>query len=146
MPNPSDIENAAAAKMWPNDRASAAVGIEVSDVSPGRAKVTVVVTADMLNGLDVCHGGMIFMLADTAMALASNAHDNTAFAATATMTWLRPAREGDLLTAIASEQETAGRTGVYDVSVTNQDDEIVGLFRGQVRHTGVPLTQEDAEQ
>lgn len=139
MPPESELDNSAAAQMWANDRASASLGMKVAEVSNGRAQVKMSVRVDMLNGLDVCHGGIIFSLADTAMAFAANAGNDTAFAVTADMTWLRPGREGDLLTALATEQETAGRTGVYDVSVTNQHGEVVALFRGRVRHTGTPL-------
>lgn len=135
------LDNPAAARMWSNDRASAALGMEILEAEPGRAVATMTIRSDMLNGLDVCHGGLIFTFADSAMAFASNAHNDIAFAVTADMTWLRPAVEGDRLTATALEQVTAGRTGVYDVTVTNQDGEVVGLFRGRVRHTGKPLAE-----
>jgi acyl-CoA thioesterase len=133
--------NRAAATMWSGDRASQSLGMEITSVEPGRAVVTMPIRNDMLNGLDVCHGGLVFSLADTAMAFASNAHDDIAFAVTADMTWLRPAVEGDLLTASVTQEVRAGRTGVYDVTVVNQDGETVALFRGRVRHTGRPLTE-----
>jgi phenylacetic acid degradation protein PaaD len=133
------LDNAAAATMWSNDRASAALGMSVVEASPGRAVVTMTVRSDMLNGLDVCHGGLIFTFADTAMAFASNAHNDIAFAVSADMTWQRPTVEGDRLVATAVEQDTTGRSGVYDVTVVNQDGDVVGMFRGRVRHTGKRL-------
>ncbi len=138
MPDSRDSKTDPHAKMdphtWWNDRASTALGMNVSATTPGGAIVTMTVRDDMLNGLEVCHGGLIFTLADTAMALASNTRDTAAYAVSADMTWVRPGRKGDLLTATAREQVTTGRTGVYDVSVANQDGEMIGLFRGRVRH------------
>ena len=129
--------------MWADDRASRALGIEITEIGAGRCAMKMAVREDMLNGLDVCHGGLIFTLADAAMAYASNSHNVQAFAVTADMTWLRPARGGDVLTAVAIESEMVGRTGVYDVRVTRQDGQVVGLFRGRTRSVGRPLVSHD---
>ena len=102
--------------------------------------MTMLVRDDMVNGLGVCYGGIIFALADSAMAFASNSRNVQAFASTATISWLRPARRGDLLTAGAIETGSVGRSGVWDVEVTNQDSELVALFRGLTRSVGRPVT------
>jgi len=121
------------AAMAGNDRAAGLLGYEVVSVSPGRAVVTMVVTEAMVNGLDVCHGGLIFTLADSAMAHASNSHGAVTFAVAASIDFVSPGRLGARLTATATEQFRRGRTGLYDVAVTDDDGAVVARFHGRTQ-------------
>ena len=120
-----------AAEMFARDRASQAMGMRISKVGPGRAELTMKVRADMLNGHATCHGGFIFTLADSAFAFACNSANMTTVASGCSIDFIAPAREDDLLTAIGYERSLSGRTGVYDIEVTNQRGETVALFRGK---------------
>ena len=122
--------------MYDADRASRELGIEIDVPAPGEATAIMAVTASMLNGYSVCHGGNLFTLADTAFAVACNAYNDVTVAAGASIEFVRPAREGDRLTAVACERHRRGRTGIYDVDVTNQRGERVALFRGRSFATG----------
>ncbi len=125
--------------MYDADRASRELGIEIDVPAPGEATAVMAVTASMLNGHAVCHGGYLFTLADTAFAFACNAYDDVTVAAAASIDFVRPAREGDRLTAAARERHRQGRTGIYDVDVTNQRGEQVALLRGRSFATGEPM-------
>ncbi len=131
--------------MYAADAASQWLGMRIDDVGPGSATLTMTVTAQMVNGLDVCHGGIVFTLADSAMAFASNSHGDVSFAVSADMTWLLPATLGDTLTARAREQARRGRTGVYDVDVSNQHGDVIAVFRGRTRATGQSLRNEGGD-
>jgi acyl-CoA thioesterase len=89
------------------------------------------VRPDMVNGHHICHGGIIFALADSAFAFACNSHGDNTVAAGAAIEFLAPGREGDVLRAIATERWRAGKAGVYEIEVRNQRDETVALFRGR---------------
>lgn len=117
--------------MWRNDRASKSLGMSVQAVGPGTATLTMAVREDMLNGLDICHGGFVTTLADSAFAFACNAHNEVTVAAGFDVNLLAAARLGDVLTATARELNRAGRTGIYDVAVSNQRGEAVAAFRGR---------------
>jgi len=121
----------AARRMFANDRASQHLGIEIDIPEAGRSVATMTVAEDMVNGFDICHGGLVFALADTAFAFACNARGRVTVAAGASIEWLRPARLGDRLTAEACEIQRGRRGGYYDVRVTNQNDKVVALFRGR---------------
>ncbi len=123
----------AADSMYTDDAASQGLGMEVVDVELGTATVTMTVRPDMVNGLDICHGGLIFSLADSAMAFASNSYNHYAVAVNAEIDWVRPARLGDVLTAVAVERHKAGRGAITDVEVTNGHGETVAHFRGRTR-------------
>ena len=125
------MAEATAEAMWARDRAAQALGIKIVRVAPGAALLTMAVRPDMVNGHHICHGGMIFSLADTAFAYACNSHNHTTVAAGCAIEFVAPAHEGDLLTALAEERALAGRTGTYDITVTNQHGSIVALFRGK---------------
>ncbi|HKK29215.1 MAG TPA: hydroxyphenylacetyl-CoA thioesterase PaaI [Alphaproteobacteria bacterium] len=127
------IAEAVAEALGARDRASRHVGIEIEAVGDGTAAASMVVHENLLNGLEVVHGGYIFTLADTAMAYASNSCNQPALAQTCQVTFLAPGRAGDRLTATAREAGKAGRTGIYDVEVRNQDGLMIALFRGQTR-------------
>jgi len=117
--------------MWEDDHASQAMGMKVLSVGPGTSTVSMTVRQDMLNGHDICHGGLMTMLADTAFAFACNAYNEVTVAAGFDVNLISSARKGDLLTAVCVELSKSGRTGVYDVSVRNQHGEAVVAFRGR---------------
>lgn len=123
----------ATARMAADDRAAVALGYDVVSVAPGRAVVTMTVRDDMLNGLGVCHGGLIFTLADSAMAHASNSHGPAAFAVAASIDFLRPGRSGARLTAVAEERYRGGKTALYEVVVSADDGAVVARFHGRTR-------------
>jgi len=112
-----------AREMYERDGASQGLGLRVVRVAPGRAEVAMTVRTDMLNGHAICHGGFIFTLADSAFAYACNSYNLTTVASGCAIDFLAPAREGDLLTAVAHERSASGRTGVYDIEVNNQRGE-----------------------
>jgi acyl-CoA thioesterase len=117
--------------MWPNDRASRLLGITVLAIGPGSATLLMTVREDMLNGHDICHGGFVATLADSAFAFACNACNEVTVASGFDINLLAAAKQGDVLTARAAEVSRAGRTGVYDVNVSNQRGEAVAVFRGR---------------
>jgi acyl-CoA thioesterase len=120
-----------AAGMYERDRASQAMGMQIGAIGPGYAELTMTVRADMLNGHAICHGGFIFTLADSAFAFACNSYNLTTVASGGAIDFVAPAREGDVLAAMARERSVSGRTGVYDIEVTNQRGETVAYFRGK---------------
>jgi acyl-CoA thioesterase len=120
-----------AASMYSRDTASRALGMRIVRIEPGFAELTMPVRADMLNGHAICHGGLIFTLADSAFAFACNSYNLSTVASGCAIEFIAPAREGDLLTARARERQLAGRTGVYDVEVANERGDVVALFRGK---------------
>ena len=125
--------------MYANDAASKALGIRVEIPLAGEAVARMIVRDDMVNGFDVCHGGMLFTLADTAFAFACNAYDDLTFAAAASIDFLRPARLGDELRALAREDYRGRKSGFYSVEVRNQADELVVVFRGRSASRGERL-------
>jgi acyl-CoA thioesterase len=131
MSNDLDMARKCAATMYEADASSRALGISIEVTGVGRAEARVKVTPAMINGFDVCHGGHIFALADTAFAFACNAYDQVTFASGASIDFLRTAKVGDELLALAKERYRGGRGGVYDVSVINQDGEEIAVFTGR---------------
>jgi phenylacetic acid degradation protein PaaD len=129
----NDTERArrCAERMYSQDAASQALGITVDVPSAGRAVARMRVREDMLNGFAVCHGGLIFTLADTAFAFACNAYDRLTLAAEGNIDFIRPAVLGDGLEATASEEYRGTKNGFYTVQVRNQDEELVAMFRGR---------------
>ncbi len=129
--DPQALAERVAAGMFERDRASQGLGIRIVEVSPGCATLAMTVRADMLNGHAICHGGFVFLLADTAFAYACNSYNLTTVASGCTIDFLAPSREGDVLTARAVERSAGRRTGVYDIDVVNQRGETIALFRGK---------------
>ena len=117
--------------MYERDPASKGLGMRLDEIRPGYARMSMRVRPDMLNGHASCHGGFIFTLADSAFAFACNSHNFNTVGAGCTIDYLAPGREGDVLTAEAQEQALAGKTGVYDVTVTNAEGKTIALFRGK---------------
>jgi acyl-CoA thioesterase len=138
---PQQLAEAAAHAMYEADACSRALGIEIAEVRPGYARLQMNVRPDFLNGHAICHGGLIFTLADSAFAFACNSRNVSTVAAGCSIEFLRPVQGGDRLTAEAVEQTLTGRTGIYDIRVTNRDGEAVAMFRGksaQVRGRVIP--------
>ena len=119
------------AGMYAEDAASQALGLKIDAMGPGYARLVMQVRADMLNGFKICHGGLIATLADSAFAFACNSHNDLTLAAGITVDFVAPAKEGDVLTAAANEVSLSGRSGIYDVVVTNQNGETVAVLRGR---------------
>ena len=117
--------------MYSRDRAAQALGIQIQAIRPGFAVLSMKVRGDMVNGHHICHGGMIFTLADTAFAYACNSHNKNTVASACNIDFLAPGREGAVLTAEAQEQSLSGRTGVYDVTVRDDSGRVIALFRGK---------------
>jgi acyl-CoA thioesterase len=121
-----------AAAMFAADRASAGLGMELLEVSEASAVVRMTVSPAMLNGHLIAHGGYVFMLADTAFACACNARGPVTVAAGAEITFVAPARAGDVLVATAAERVSYGRSGIYDVTV-RRGEQVIAEFRGWSR-------------
>ena len=140
MSDPQSVAEASARAMYGEDRASQALGMRVLEVRPGYARLAMKVREDMVNGHQLCHGGLIFTLADSAFAFACNTYDRVTVASAATVEFLLSAHLGDELTAIAEERSRSKRTGIYDVAVSNQRGECVALFRGRSHQLGGSVT------
>jgi acyl-CoA thioesterase len=122
--------------LYARDKASQSLGMTIEDVGPGRAVLRMLVTETMLNGHDICHGGYVVMVADSAFAFACNTYDQVTVAAGFDVTFLRSARLGDVLVATATERTRSGKSGIYDVTVSRATDagaEVVAEFRGRSR-------------
>lgn len=129
--DPQRVAEAVARGMFDKDPATQSLGMTVEAVGPGYARLTMTVRADMLNGFGICHGGFITLLADSAFAYACNSRNELTVAASIAVEFLTPVHEGDRLAAEAREVATAGRNGVYDITVSNQDGKMVAVMRGR---------------
>lgn len=135
-----DLARRCAEAMWASDRASRQLGMELVEVAPGCSTLTMPVTEQMVNGHDICHGGYIATLADSAFAFACNSYDVVTVAAGFDIAFLAPARLGDALTAIAQERTRSGRNGIYDVTVWRDEPrERIAELRGRSRSLGRPI-------
>lgn len=141
--NELETAKCCAEKMWAGDAASKALGMTVEIRRVGGATARMQVRDDMVNGFDVCHGGLLFALADTAFAFACNAYDRVAVAASASIEFLRPAMLGDKLRAVASEEHRGRNSGYYTVRIDNQDGDVVALFRGRSVSRNEPVLGEE---
>lgn len=130
-----ELARASAEAMRLSDLASREVGIELGDVSPGRATARMEVAPAMVNGHGICHGGFVFLLADTAFAYACNTYGAVTVAAGCDIVFAASARAGDVLTAEAVERSLFGRNGIYDVTVRTADGELIAELRGRSRTT-----------
>ncbi|TAK85988.1 MAG: hydroxyphenylacetyl-CoA thioesterase PaaI [Betaproteobacteria bacterium] len=117
--------------MLRGDAATRALGMKLEEIRLGFARASMRVTKNMVNGQNVCHGGLIFTLADSTFGVASNTHNQHSLAASCSIDFLAPAHLDDELTAVATEVERKGRHGIYDVRVVNQNGDTVALFRGK---------------
>ena len=125
------LAEATAEAMWARDRAGQALGLKIVRIQPGSALLTMTVRGDMVNGHHICHGGMIFSLADAAFAYACNSYNKNTVASACHIDFLAPAKEGETLEAEAVEQSASGRTGVYDITVRTIGGKTIALFRGK---------------
>lgn len=131
--DPQALAKAAADAMWAEDNASRGLGMRLERVSPGGAVLSMEITAAMVNGLGICHGGFIFTLADSACAFASNSYNQRMVLQSSQITLLAPARLGMRLTAEATERHRAERSAIYDVAVRSEMGDAIAEFRGHVR-------------
>ena len=139
---PEQLALATAQAMYESDKCSRALGLELLEARPGYARMQMNVRADFLNGHGICHGGMIFTLADSTFAFACNSYNINTVAAGCSIEFLRAVKGDDRLTAEAVEQSLAGRTGIYDIRVTNSEGETVAMFRGksaQIKGNVIPV-------
>lgn len=135
-PTPAQMQNLAehvGAAMLERDESLKLLGVRLEAIGPGTARMSMTVTRAMLNALGLCHGGYTYKLADDAFAYACNSHNRAAVGLNCTISYMAPAREGDVLTASCEERHRKGRSGTYDVTVTNQNGEVIALFRGLCR-------------
>jgi acyl-CoA thioesterase len=128
---PDQLAKASAAAMYENDACTRWLGIRLLEVRPGYARATMQIRPEFLNGHDICHGGLVFTLADSTFAFACNTYNVNTVAAGCSIEFLRPVHGTDELTAEAFEQVLSGRSGIYDIRVTNRAGETVAMFRGK---------------
>jgi phenylacetic acid degradation protein PaaD len=146
--DPQTVADRSAATMWAGDAASQALGMVLDEVRPGYARISMRVRADMVNGHSICHGGLVFALADSAFAFACNSYNRVAVAQACDIVFVAPARLGDVLVAEAVERSRFGRNGIYDVTVTAGADGgsggggLVAEFRGRSRQIAGTLAEE----
>jgi acyl-CoA thioesterase len=140
---PEVLARRCAEAMYADDRASRHLGMTIEDVAPGRATLRMPVTDIMINGHDICHGGYVVLLADSAFAFACNTYNQRTVAQGLDVTFLRAVRLGDVLVAVATERARQGRTGIYDVTVTRDGGEVVAEFRGRSRTIDGTLVNEE---
>ncbi len=130
---PKERAEKSAAAMWAGDAASKWLGMSLDHVDAGQAVLSFTVAAHHLNGHEICHGGYIFTLADSAFAFACNSYNTLVVAQHNSITYLSPAKLGERLTATAREVSLTGRSGLYDVTITAEDGRVVAEFRGGSR-------------
>ncbi|MGJ4929545.1 hydroxyphenylacetyl-CoA thioesterase PaaI [Bradyrhizobium sp. HKCCYLS2038] len=141
--SPDALARACADAMWQDDRASQGLGMRITEIGPGRATLQMTVQPHMVNGHGIAHGGFIFTLADSAFAFACNSHNDRTVAAQGSISFIRPGKLGDVMTARAIEVSRSGRSGIYDVRVT-AGDTVIAEFRGHSRSIGGTLVSTDA--
>jgi acyl-CoA thioesterase len=137
--SPQQLAEACAAAMWAEDKASQGLGMALGHVGPGEARLTMTIRPDMVNGHGIAHGGFIFTLADSAFAFACNAYDEVTVAQHCSVSFLRPGRLGERLTAHAVERHRSGRSGIYDIRVSDEGGRTIAEFRGHSRTIGGPI-------
>lgn len=133
MPDADRLAHEVGRAMFERDNSAHFLGVTLDAIAPGTATMSMTVTEDMLNGLGMCHGGFTYKLADDAFAYACNSYNQNAVALSCSITYPAAAHLGDRLTATAEERHRKGRNGTYDVVVTNQNGDVIALFRGHCR-------------
>ncbi|MEJ6393577.1 hydroxyphenylacetyl-CoA thioesterase PaaI [Gymnodinialimonas sp. 2305UL16-5] len=139
---PRERAEKSAAALWAGDRASAWVGMQITAIDEGSATLALRIREDHCNGHGIGHGGVTFLLADSAFAFACNSRNQATVAQHNSITYLAPVRLGDTLTATAREVALSGRSGITDVTITNQDGKVIAEFRGTSRAIGGSLFEE----
>lgn len=127
------LAKAVAEGIYPRDKASQTLGIEIVEAKDGFATVRMTVRDDMVNFHGTCHGGVLYTLAGSVFAYVTNSDNRAAVVQSGSISYTLPAQQGDVLTAHARLISLSGRSAIYDVDITNQNEEIVALFRGQSR-------------
>ncbi|MGJ4887389.1 hydroxyphenylacetyl-CoA thioesterase PaaI [Bradyrhizobium sp. HKCCYLRH3099] len=143
--SPDALARACADAMWQDDRASQGLGMQIVEIGPGRATLRMTIQPHMVNGHGIAHGGFIFTLADSAFAFACNSHNDRTVAAQGSISFIRPGKLGDVLTARAREVSRSGRSGIYDVRVT-AGETVIAEFRGHSRSIGGTLVPTGARE
>ncbi|HLG02583.1 MAG TPA: hydroxyphenylacetyl-CoA thioesterase PaaI [Bacteroidia bacterium] len=133
---PNDLAIKVVSKMYDSDWFSQWLGIERLKVEPGHCVLRMIVRKEMLNGFGIAHGGITYSLADSALAFASNSHGRMAVSVETSISHTEQLREGDIITAVAEEKSLSNKIGIYEVTVKNQDEKLVALFKGTVYRTG----------
>ena len=131
--DPSALARACGDAMWADDATSRELGLTLVSIEPGQAVLAMAVTAAMVNWHDTCHGGFIYLLADTAFGYACNSRNQRMVAQYCSISYLNPAKRGERLTAHAVERQLQGRSGIYDVAVKRADGTVIAEFRGHAR-------------
>ena len=139
------IARRSAEAMWADDNASRGLGMELLDVGPGTARMAMTITESMVNGHGTCHGGFIFMLADSAFAFACNSYGQRTVAQHCAVTFIAPGRLGMRLTADAQERHRSERSGIYDIRVTDAQGRLIAEFRGHSRTVPGSLLTNNSE-
>lgn len=139
--NTQELARLSAEHMLAHDEASRAMGMTLQSIESGSAVVSMSIRADMVNGHNIAHGGVVFTLADTAFACACNSHNIVNVAQSCSINFIRPALLGDVLRATATEITRGRRSGVYDVKVENEAGKVVAMFRGQCANLNKPLVE-----
>lgn len=140
--DPQALAEAVRDGMFARDQAAQSLNMQIESVGPGRAAISMKVREDMLNGFRICHGGFITTLADTAFAYACNSGNEQTVASGISVDFMAPGKPDDVLTATGVEVLASGRTGVYDITVTNQNNELIAVMRGKsYRLKGRPVVQ-----
>lgn len=119
-------------EMYTNDNMSQWLGIEALEIGLGKAVLRMTVRKEMLNGMDIAHGGITYSLSDSALAFASNSHGRKSVSVETSISHIKPVREGDVLTATTKEERVTKKIGIYTIAITNQQEEKVALFKGTV--------------
>ncbi|WP_397541971.1 hydroxyphenylacetyl-CoA thioesterase PaaI [Roseovarius salis] len=140
---PKERAERAATAMWSGDRASQWAGMEITHVDEGEATLELTVQPHHCNGHGICHGGLTFMLADSAFAFACNSRNQSTVAQHNVVSYVAPGKQGDRLIAKAREVALNGRNGIYDVTVTNRNGTVIAEFRGMSRAISGRLFDED---
>jgi acyl-CoA thioesterase len=143
--DPQTIARLSAEAMWADDNASRGLGMQLLEVGPGRAQVAMTVTATMVNGHGICHGGFIFTLADSAFAFACNSYGQRVVAQHCSVTFIAPARLGTRLTANAVERHRGERNGIYDITVSDETGAVISEVRGHSRTVPGSLLANEGE-
>lgn len=137
------LARACADAIWAEDATSRELGVQLISVEPGHAVLGLAVTEKMVNWHNACHGGFIYLLADSAFGYACHTHNRRMVAQHCSITYLNPAQRGDRLTAHAVERQRAGRNAIYDVTVKREDGLVIAEFRGAARVIDGTLVPDD---
>jgi acyl-CoA thioesterase len=139
---PEQVAQRCAEILWQEDRAAQGMGMTLVEIGPGTARLRMPVREDMVNCHGICHGGYIFAVADTAFAYACNSCNHRAVASGVDINFVAPVQLGDVLTAHGHARQQGGRTGYYDIEVTNQDGKLIALFRGRATRIRGPIFED----